>query len=225
MSDAQEARLQEITQHALDAAQLATEAAHEAEAAISARNEAAQALNKTAQQTRWLAMGTAAGALVVMTIGGLFWARASTHLEQAAEVQATASASFVENVMLMNDTLEQVQDVILAAQGHADRNEASLNALIARLDQRLEEITRAPGVNGDREAALPNQCPDLLLALAEIELNLTRQLADLTIVPSPVVPPAADPVAVPASRPAPRTTAPQPVARPAPPRPNPFRFP
>lgn len=229
MSKADDTPLQDATQAALDAAELATEAAHEAEAAIAARNEAAEALSLTAKHTRWLVLGTAAGAVLALAAGGAFWVRASGHLQQAAEVQATATAGFVENLMQMNDALDRMQGAILAAQVQAEQNEGSFEALIARLDQRLQDMARDEGPVPAATDATGGQCTDLLVALAEVELNLTRQMADLMVpspapsqpAPAPVVGPAPVSAAAPARPPRPAAPAP----RPAPPPPNPFSFP
>ncbi len=229
MTKADDTPLQDATQVALDAAQLATEAAHEAEAAIAARNQAAEALSLTARHTRLLVLGTAAGAVLALAGGGVFWVRASSHLQQAAEVQATATAGFVENLMQMNDALDRMQGATLAAQAQAEQNEGSIDALIARLDQRLQALARDVGPGAAATHATGGQCTDLLVALAEVELNLTRQMANLVVPSPPPAQPAPNPVAGPApvsasasaGPPRPAVSAP----RPAPPPPNPFSFP
>ena len=229
MTDNAETRIEEITKQALDAAQLATEAAHEAEAAIAARNEAAQALNRTAQQTRWLLTGAAAGAVLVLVAGGLFWARASGNLHDAAAVQAAATAGFVENLMQMNDALDHMQGVIAEARAQASETDASLNTLILQLDQRLEDAGLTLREAAARAAGNGMECPDLLVSLAEVELNLARRLDGLVATASAVSQP--PPAAVPEARP--RAATPRPPAQPAPPparrtapaEPNPFRFP
>lgn len=225
MSKVADKTLQDVTEQALQAAQLATEAAHEAEAAITARNDAAVALGKTAQQTRIVAMGTAAAAVIMLAMGGVFWARAASHLSQAAEVQASATAGFVENLMQMNDALDQMQAVIASSQEQAVKAEQSMDVVIARLDQRLAELAQDMGerlLSTEQDAA-PNSA--LLVALAEVELNLTRQLAALPLAPQATPPAPSASTSPPPSPAAPRQTAARPTARTAPPPPNPFRFP
>lgn len=221
--------LQDIARKAIEAAQLATEAAHEAETAIAARNEAAQALSRTARHTQWLALGAATGAVIVLALGALFWTRASSHLAQAAEVQASATASFIENLMQMNTALDHMQQVIDTSAALADRNEQEVAVLIARLDQRLGDIVQDADRRGDLPQAAQSDPSEVLIALAEVELRLSRQIADLVTSAPPVVPPApqaapapASPIQQPpASRPAPRA-----ASRPAPPAPvNPFSYP
>lgn len=223
--------LPEIATQALEAAQLATEAAHAAEAAIEARNEAAQSLGKVARYTQWLTIAMATSATLVLIMGGLFWMRASSHLSQAAEVQASATAGFVENLMQMNDALSQMQLVIEDATAFVDQNENSVAALIARLDQRLEDVVRdvAAGLETAAPAA-PGQAA-MLLALAEVEQTLGRQIADLaTLTRAAEAPAAANlqtpprPAPPPAAATQPRRTTPPATQRPAP-APNPFRFP
>ena len=225
--------LPEIATQALEAAQLATEAAHAAEAAIEARNEAAQSLGKVARYTQWLTIAMAASAALVLIMGGLFWMRASSHLSEAAEVQASATAGFVENLMQMNDALSQMQQVIEDATAFVDQNENSVAALIARLDQRLEDVVRdvAAGLEAAEPAAPGHSA--VLLALAEVEQTLSRQIADLAAVSrtAQAQPPAsanlqtpARPAPPPAATTQPRRATPPATQRPAP-APNPFRFP
>ncbi|CUX82102.1 MAG: Growth arrest and DNA-damage-inducible proteins-interacting protein 1 [Roseibaca calidilacus] len=231
--------LKTLAQQATEAAKLATEAATEAEAAIAARNDAALALDKTAKQTRMTAIVIAAVAVLTLGVGALGWFRASGHLSQAAEVQASASASFVENLMDMNAALDEMKAASTAAQDQANQHQGSVEALIAQLDQRLADLTReamaaqqdAASANAPVAAAAPDQCGDMLIALAEVELNLTRQLAELPMaVAAPDMTPGARPEAAapPAPAPAPAQPAasrPAPVLRSAPPPPNPFSFP
>jgi hypothetical protein len=228
MSKATEKSLQDVTEQALQAAQLATEAAHEAEAAITARNEAAVALGKTAQQTRLLAMGSAAASVLMLALGGVFWARSASNLSQAAEVQASASAAFVENLMQMNDALTKLETVMAASQANVENAQASLDVVIAQLNQRVEGLVQEVGEKLTSVEADTPQNSAILVALAEVELNLTRQLADLTLAPRASASPAAAPVAAapaPAAVKAPPAAPRQTTARPAAPPPNPFRFP
>lgn len=231
MSKVTEKSLQDVTEQALQAAQLATEAAHEAEAAITARHEAAMALNKTAKQTRILALGAAGLAVVMFGLGGVLWARASSNLSENAEVQASATASFVENLMMMNDTLTKLEAVVDRSEQNVEKTEAALDVVIARLDQRLESLLQEMGEKLTTAELDAPQSNALLMALAEVELNLTRQLAELSLAPRAAVPAQAPagpqvattpaPTKAPAPRSAPRATS----ARTSPPPPNPFRFP
>lgn len=228
MSDAaSDTHLNDIIEKALDAAQLATEAAHEAEVAISARNEVVQALSKTARQTRQIALGAAAGAMLVLVVGGLLSARASNHLSQAAEVHASATASFVENLMLLNDALDQIQHTIDGTALAADRSQAEVNTLVARLDQRLEDIAREFAGSLESSGSPASNSTDLLLVLAEIEANLSQQLASLALRPQAAPLPAQQTAtATPQPAQPARSTrpAPRPASRPEAPA-NPFRFP
>lgn len=223
----------QAVRHALDAAQLATEAAHEAEAAIAARSEAAQTLSRVAKQTQWLSMGAAVGACLVLVGGGLFWARASTHLSQAAEVQSLASASFVENVTQMREGILEMRAVIEDAGALAEVQRQDVAALVALLDQRLEDLVNYRASNAVADSAEPPT--DLLVALIEVERNLTQAIGRMACA-APATAPQAAPAATPASAAAPAATpsparpwsAParpaQAASRPAP-QPNPFRFP
>jgi hypothetical protein len=228
MSKATDKSLQDVTEQALQAAQLATEAAHEAEAAIAARNDAAVALGKTAQLTRLMAMGTAAASVLMLALGGVFWARSASNLSQAAEVQASASAAFVENLMQMNDALTKLEAVMTASQANVESAQASLDVVIAQLDQRVEGLVQEVGEKLTSVDADTPQNSAILVALAEVELNLTRQLADMTLAPRASASPATLPAAVAPAPAAVKTppAAPRPTsARTAAPPPNPFRFP
>ncbi len=226
MSEISETRLQEIAKQALDAAQLATEAAQEAEAAIGARNDAAAALGKVAQQTRLLAMGAAGASALVLVLGGVFWMRSSAHLREVTDVQATATAGFIENLMQMNAALDEMQIIMLDVQAQAEHRQEAFDTVIARLDQRMEEIVIEAAARAENSETQATQFPDFLVALAEVELNLSRQMADLarstpqaTLLPQATAqPPVAPPAPVRATaRPAPRPAAAA--------QPNPFRFP
>lgn len=228
-----ESHLQEIARKAVDAAQLATEAAHEAEAAIAARNEAAQALGKTARQTQWLSLGAVAGSILILASGGLFWARASSHLGQAAEVQAAATAGFIENLVQMNTALDQMQQVIDASTDAMNRSEQEVAVLIARLDQRLGDVAQDFAGRLDLTEAASPAPAEVLIALAELEMRLSRQISDL-VVPAPAavasaVKPqqSADSASPTPSQQARNSRAvSRPAPRPAPPpQPNPFSFP
>ncbi|MCH8467575.1 MAG: hypothetical protein LAT78_13540 [Roseinatronobacter sp.] len=231
MTELSETRLQEIAKQALEAAQLATEAAQEAEAAIGARNEGALALGKVAQQGRWLAMAAAGASVLVLALGAAFWMRGASHLREVASVQATAAAGFIESLMQMNGALNDMKAVLGEVQAQADHREGAFDVLIARLDQRLEEIVIEAAARSEDGEAQQSQLPDLLVALAEVELNLTRQLADLgriapqaTLLPQTASAPAQ--VAPAPAAAAPARAAARPAARPAAaPQPNPFRFP
>ncbi len=232
MTEISETRLQEIAKQALDAAQLATEAAQEAEAAIGARNDAAAALGKVAQQTRLLAMGAAGASALVLMLGGVFWMRSSAHLREVTDVQATATAGFIENLMQMNAALDEMQTIILDVQAQAEHREEAFNTVIARLDQRMEEIVIEAATRAETSETQATQFPDFLVALAEVELNLSRQIVDLarstpqtTLLPlaAPLPQATAQPQVAP---PAPARATARPAPRPAAAaQPNPFRYP
>jgi hypothetical protein len=226
MTEISETRLQEIAKQALDAAQLATEAAQEAEAAIGARNEAAAALGKVAQQTRWFAMGAAGASALVLVLGGVFWMRSSAHLREVTSVQATATAGFIENLMQMNIALDEIKTLALDVKAQAEHRQDAFDVVIARLDQRLEDVVIEATARGEDTEAHAMQFPDFLVALAELELNLSRQIADIArgAPQAPLLPQAA--AAAASVPPAPARPVTRPAARPvAAAQPNLFRFP
>lgn len=222
---------------ALDAAQAATDAAHEAEAVVAARSEAATAMARTARNSGRLAGIAAAVSLLALAGGGVALLRATANLHEAAEVQAAAAAGFVERLGALNLSLDRMDTAVAAAEGHAIRAEATLDTLLARVDERLMALASAAeaAMLPDPDAPAPEDFAalraDLLMAIAEMELSLAQGVDALvraphaastqapTLAPSPlqVVPQAT-------TRSAPAPVAPQ--ARPArAPAANPFRFP
>jgi len=223
---------------ALDAAQAATDAAHEAEAVIAARSDAAQAMARTARKSGLLAGVAAVASLLMIAGSGAMWLKASGNLRDGAEVQAAAAAGFVERVGEFNGALNRMDVAVAAAQTHAANAETLLDALLAQVDERLmalasaaEAAMRSDADTQVQETASAAQFDklraDLLVAIAEVELSLTRRLegAALGAIAAPQAPSAvrtAPPAATrdgPQARPAARaqTTRQSPA--------NPFRFP
>jgi hypothetical protein len=238
---AMDATAQAVTR-ALDAAQLATDAAHEAEAVLLARTEAAQAMQRTAKRTTLLAAVVGGAALVSLLTGTAIWWRASSDLHDAATIQAEAAAAFVARLAEMNAALDRME----AAEAAAATDEAGL---VARIDQINELLTqRLPTLPSQAAAADPSQpMPggdafsmridalrgDILAAIAEAELSMAERLVQLTASVASAPPPA---TAAAASAAAPVTPRPSPVATRPTPRPaqpaqaapktaNPFRYP
>lgn len=221
--------LADAVRRALDAAQAATDAAHEAEAVVVARSEAAAAMAQTARNSGLLAAIAATVSLVALAGGGVAWLRASADLHEAAEVQAAAAAGFVERLGALNLSLDRMDTAVAAAEGHATRAEATLDTLLARVDERLMALASAAeaAMLPDPDATAPEDFTalraDLLMAIAEVELSLaqrldaTPQTPGATAAQAPAAPQAA-------ARPAPAPVTPP--TRPArAPAPNPFRFP
>ncbi|MGZ3217070.1 hypothetical protein [Paracoccus sp. T5] len=224
---------------ALAAAEAATDAAHEAEAVLSARSEAAEAVGRTARRMGILTGVSAGSALLVLALAGSsLWSNTSS-LNDAATVQAAASAAFVERLGEMNIALDRMEKAV-----------AETERLAAAQQSRMEAEAQAPrtpapaAVPGAPEALSPELAQrldslrsDLLAAIAEVELSVGTRLSHFVppTAPAAATPAAATPAAAPqasAARPAaPRRAAPaakpRPRTAPAPAAqaPNPFRYP
>lgn len=222
------AALDEAIARALEAASAATEAAHEAEAVLSARSEAALAMGRLARRSGVMAAIAGGAALVGLVLAGLTGFRASADLREAAEVQAAASAAFVERLAEMNGALDRLDGGVLALGTGTGAVEGRLSALIAEIEAGLFAMQNAPEPEPDAALAerIDRLRADMIEAIAETQIALAQQ-----IVPTP--PPTT-------TAPAPTTTAtatppaPKPKPRPQPARQNtqkpkqdanPFRFP
>ena len=226
---------------ALDAAQVATDAAHEAEAVLTARSDAATAIDRTAKRTALLA-GVAGGAsLLALMAGAAIWYKTSGDLQTAAEVQATAAAAFVERLAEMNAALDRMDGAIDATEAKTATENGRLDHLIAMLDERLpseqDRQAAAPAtlaLTGDASSLDPQLASlraDILAAIAEAELSMAERLMQAER-PSGASEPTAGIAPPVAARPSPLLPATSPRAKPVtrPKTPtaqavNPFRFP
>jgi hypothetical protein len=216
--------IQDAISQALSAAALATDAAHEAEAAIAARNEAAQSMARVARRATWATGLAGGGAVLVLALGGLVWMRNSADLRLAADVQAAASAAFVERIADMNRALDRM-DLSITAQEAETRNlETRITALMLDMQTELlrqtrEQIAAQPSANEPLTPQIERLSEQIIAAITASEMNIAERIMRLpTPAPTPV-----------ATAQTPRTEArstPRPAARPAAaPAPNPFRFP
>lgn len=211
-----------ILARALDAASAATDAAHEAEAVILARDQAMQGAEKLVKRGTLLAAATGGVCALALIVGGALWARSAAELREANAVQATASAAFVERLATFNTALDRLDLAISATIDRDTGLQAQIDALGGMLDERLA----APRVDAATDGAIPTDLDvlraDILAAIAEAELSIAERLVQLPIA-APAPTPAA---ATPAPTPAPARPAAPPRPRPAaPPAENPFRFP
>jgi hypothetical protein len=239
----------EAVSRALEAAQLATDAAHEAEAVILARAEATAAMDRTARRSTILAGVAGGAALISLLAGTAIWWRAAADLRDAAAVQASASAAFVERLAEMNSALDRMEAAELALTAGEDSLAAGLAQIAQMLTARLPEPAADAGVTADVTAGadLPGADrftmqidalrADILAAIAEAEMSMAERMVQLAAT-MPATPPAATLVPRPspvagasgagtapaATRPA---TRPEGAARRAAPpaQPNPFRYP
>jgi hypothetical protein len=231
----------EAIRRALEAAQLATDAAHEAEAVILARSEASAAMAHSAKRSTMLAAVVGGAALISLLAGTAIWWRATADLRDAGAVQAEAAAAFVTRLTEMNSSLDRMDATQLAFA----TDEAGLAARLDRIEQML--AARLPTLAAPGPAGLTPPAPDtfemriealrddILAAITEAELSMAERMVQLAASAAPVAPATASAgtSATPAITPRPSpVAAPRPVARPdaapraAPPaQPNPFRYP
>lgn len=214
-----------ILARALEAAGAATDAAHEAEAIILARDQAMQGAEKMVKRSTLLAAATGGVCALALIVGGALWARSAAELREANAVQATASAAFVERLASFNTALDRLDLAISATIDRDTGLQAQIDALGGMIDERL---TAAATVTPSGAGTPPDTGPldletlraDILAAIAEAEISMAERLVQL----APVA--AAAPAAAPAPAPAPArpAAAPRPRAS-TPPAENPFRFP
>ena len=213
---------------ALEAAALATEAAHEAEAVLTARSDAAKSMDRTARRSGLLAAVAGGSAVLILTLGGLFWLRSSADLRDAGEVQAAASIAFVERLTEMNSALDRLDRIVLSVGEENTAARVSMSALVDGLEARVTEILTqqdaAPGKDQALIELIERLRTDMVAALAETQISLTERLTASPPVPTPSP-------TVSTKAPATLATAPKPAGKPAP-RPvplrqdaNPFRYP
>lgn len=220
---------------ALEAAQLATDAAHEAEAVILARSEANAAMARTARRTTLLAALVGGAALVGLLAGTTIWWRASSDLHDAAAVQAEAAAAFVARLAEMNTALDRMDAATTAAATDQAGLAAQVAQMSALLAARLPDEA-ATGASLPQEGAFAMRMDalraDILAAITESELSMAERLVQLAA-QTPLRPEANAPQITPRPSPVATQVAPRPVARPAEGRPaqaapkpaNPFRYP
>lgn len=222
----------EAVTRALEAAQLATDAAHEAEAVLLARSEAATAMERTARRTTLLAGLVGGAALIGLLAGTAIWWRASSDLREAATVQAEAAAVFVARLAEMNAALDRMDAVNSAASTEQAGLAARIEQMGVTLAERLPALPDTDGASGTVPTAdafamrMDALRADILAAITESELSMAERLVQLAATaPAAAAAGASAPQITP--RPSPVTT-PRPVSRPAQPAPkpaNPFRYP
>ena len=230
---------------ALVAAQAATDAAHEAEAALHARAQVAAGIDRASRRMGWLAGVTAGAALIVLAAGTVLWLRSSADLRQTAELHAATGAAFVERLAEMNAALDRMDAAVDTAAAQSSALERSLADAFAGLESRistqLQTVAQAMTAEDPLRTELTRLREDLLAAIAEVDLSLNRTLAaggnagalDAVLkrlsdaadrLSAGPVPAAAPAVAPRAAAPRPGANPPRPAARPAAAA-NPFRFP
>lgn len=211
---------------ALDAAEAATDAAHETEVVLLARSDAAQQMGRSLRRTGWLVAVTAGGSLLSLAFGGLVWLRATADLQAAAEVQSAATVAFVQRLTEFNAALDRFDQLLGKAEVEDQSVQASLDHMAKRLDaQSADAETMSRTATGDQAVLdqLATLREDLLAAIAQTQLTIAERLVSPAAKePAPEATPQPKDSA-PVSKPA--KSKPKPVPKPDPAEANPFRFP
>ena len=223
--------MDEAIARALDAATAATEAAHEAEAVLAARSEAAVAMNRIARRSGLMAMAAGGAAILGLGLGALLWLRASADLREAAELQAAASAVFVERLAEMNGALDRLDQGTMGLDAGTVAMESRLSALVEQIDTGLAEMQGAPAPAADPALIerIDQLRADMIEAIAETQISIAQHLQAAPVAgPALIAAPAATQTAAPQAQKSTTRPAPNP-AKPRPQKPrqdtNPFRYP
>ena len=229
---------------ALEAAEVANDAAQELADLSAAHRAFAEAVIKGQRRNTMIASGALAGSVLAVALGGLVYFRSVADLRMAAAVQAEAAALLVEEVKQIDgigDTVEAQQATMradllaLLEQVKDEIRIAGADALklpeTGQMDAQMAEAIRA-GVKTDLDALHG----EVMEALAEIKVDgIGANMGELRALIAEIkargaaAPAEARPSAAPAPAPAaqtgtPRTTRPATRAATAP-EPNPFVYP
>ncbi len=223
--------LENSIQLALEAAAAANDSAEDV-ARLSADTQAAAArLDAFAKVMKPAMIGVVAGAVLAIGLGGLIYLRTLSDMRTATATQMEALAVFSTSVADLQAQLEALGGMTEPLKALAPAQEAGFGAVQATLDSEFAYLREAleRGAEADStpqmlrslseavEASHRQTRDDMAAGLSDLQLALTRMLADRpvtaradTAVP---VPPRPEPV---------RRSAPKPRPRP---EPNPFSYP
>lgn len=230
MSNTASPELESSIQLALEAAAAANDAASDVETLASDTEAAAARLDKFAHIMKPVMIGVVAGALLAIVLGGLVYFRTLSEMRLATATQMEALALFstsVDDLKTQIGSLETLGEVLAGLQ---DEQDSAFTALEAKMEAALqsdEADNNTSPLDGQMLRSLSDTVEQshqgtrdaITQGLSDLQLALSRMIAD-----RPPVPPVAAPVAVkPTVSAKPRPT-PRPVAK-ARPAPNPFSYP
>uniref|UniRef100_UPI000F8DD48A hypothetical protein n=1 Tax=Frigidibacter oleivorans TaxID=2487129 RepID=UPI000F8DD48A len=165
---------------ALAAAAAATDAAHEAEAVLAARDAMLRSGARAARRAGLIAATAAGLALLGIGMGGVLWLRSAADLRDAARVSAESAAVFLSQLQELDriatalaGVAETAQtlgpDLSRAATDAEDRLGGKLDRLVTELVETGQALpARVAAATGPDIAALR---ADLMAALAELQLS------------------------------------------------------
>lgn len=225
--------LENSIQLALEAAAAANDSAEDVARLSSETQAAAARLDGFAKVMKPVMMGVVAGAVLAIGLGGLVYLRTLSDMRAATATQTEALTVFSKSVADLQAQLDALDGVneTLAALGPAQA--AGFDDLRATLEKQFTEMQTGL-TETETDETNPATTPQMLRSLSErmqeshaatrddfaaglsdLQLALTRMLADRPVVQNTE-----------AAAATPRTPAPVRRARPAPrPEPNPFSFP
>ena len=175
---------------ALSAAEAATDAAHEAEAALIARTDIATAMERSTRRTGWIATATGGLAVAVLAMGGLVWLRASADLHDAATIQGEIAAKQAEQVLRLRGIIAQLDAVAVANTVLPDTVEKHFAKVDAKLAKSLGDL------GSDLQAQQASMVEAWTKALEQVKRDIleTIAVAQLSAPPATATAAAAEPV-------------------------------
>lgn len=171
--------LSEAVAKALAAAAAATDAAHEAEAALTARGAAADAMRATARRMTVVAAATCGTALVVLVLAGFMSLRSAGALRAATEAQNAAGMVFVGQLADLKGTLGTLGDAAQAMAAARQDVNARFTDLTDRVAAEAEATRKSMAEAGPGIAQAAAQ--DTARRIGEMEVILIEALADIQL--------------------------------------------
>ena len=230
MSKTASPELESSIQLALEAAAAANDAANDVETLSSDTEAAAARLDKFAQIMKPVMIGVVAGALLAIVLGGLVYFRTLSEMRLATATQMEALALFSTSVDELKTQIGSLETLGEALAGLQDEQDSAFSALEAKMEAALQSNAvdnNTSPLDGQMLRSLSETVEQshqgtrdaITQGLSDLQLALSRMIAD-----RPLVPPVAAPVAVKPTVSAKPRPAPRPVAK-ARPAPNPFSYP
>lgn len=221
--------IKEAIRLALEAAEAANDSAAEAAHLRAQAEGATRALGDFAAKIRPVILGAAIGAGLTVVLGGLIYFRALGDLRDTTATNLEALALFAERVETLDARsaeLAALTESLGAIGGAIEGQTATLGEAVAQAQSALAEAIAqsqsalSAQITAEAQAIQAAQSEALIAGLSDLQLALSRMLADG--LPNAAAPSSAT---ARAPAPAPSAPAPAPAARRAAASPNPFSVP
>jgi hypothetical protein len=171
--------LSEAVARALAAAAAATDAAHEAESALTARGAAAEAMRATSRRMTVVAAAACGTAVAVVALAGFMSLRSAGALRAATEAQNAAGMVFVAQLVELKGTLETLT---AASQSFATADESGTARFTALADQVTAEAEATRKAMADAAPGLAQAAArETTRRIDEMEVTLIDALADIQL--------------------------------------------